>query len=291
MKRCLACSSPIHGEEWMCESCGWSPQNSERVVMFADHISGPDEGYDPVWYEELASLEEGNFWFKARNNLIRWMAERHCPTQGRYLELGCGTGYVLRMLRQAFPGWSMGASEAHVEGLGFAGQRVSEDVALYQMDARAIPFRDEFDVIGAFDVVEHIKEDEEVLAEIHNALRPGGVFLMSVPQHMFLWSRFDEIGCHFRRYSMKELKEKLNAAGFEVAESTSFNAVLLPLMMLSRVLKRDNDKDVDVLDELRISSFVNSVLSGLLSIELLTIKLGLRWPFGGSRIVVAKKKG
>ena len=69
------------------------------------------------------------------------------------------------------------------------------------MDARNIPFRDEFDVIGAFDVLEHIDEDVAVIDEVRKALRPGGGFLMSVPQHPALWSQQDERAFHVRRYT------------------------------------------------------------------------------------------
>ena len=59
------------------------------------------------------------------------------------------------------------------------------------MDARRIPFEDEFDVIGAFDVLEHIKEDEQVLVQMHRAVKSGGGIMLTVPQHMFLWSEQD----------------------------------------------------------------------------------------------------
>lgn len=289
MKICLSCQKTIVDIDWKCPSCGWHPAEQEGVYLFAEHIAGPDEGYDPHWYDELAKLENGNFWFNARNRLICWIAKRHLPANAEYLEIGCGTGFVLQMLRKQFPGWKIQATEAHVEGLDFAKGRVDADVVFSQMDARTIPFRDEFDVIGAFDVIEHIKDDEKVLEEIHAALKSKGFFLFSVPQHMFLWSRYDEIGCHFRRYSLAELNSKLQKAGFRVVETTSFNSLLLPLMLLSRLGKRDSNKHVDVLEELRLSKAMNAMLSGVLWLEFALTRFGIRWPIGGSRIVLAQK--
>jgi len=290
MKRCLSCSTCFDSHAaWTCPTCNWAPEISNNLTLFCNNNSDADAGYDPTWYKELATLEEKNFWFKARNNLIHWLVKRHCQTNARYLELGCGTCFMLGMISQVLPSWQVSGSEVHTEGLQLARKRVGSDVNLYQMDARAIPYCEEFNVIGAFDVLEHIKDDKKVLSEIHTALKPGGIFIMSVPQHMFLWSQYDEIGYHFRRYSISELRIKVNAAGFKVVETTSFNSILLPLMALSRVFKRDQDKAIDVLDELRIPGFINNILYLLLSLELAAIKLGVRWPFGGSRIVIARK--
>jgi SAM-dependent methyltransferase len=291
MKRCLACSGLFEAAGWACPACGRAPVVRDGIPHFAAGISaGANESYDPAWYEELARLEDGNFWFRARNRLIGWLAGRHLPGEIDFLEIGCGTGYVLQMLRREFPGWRVRAAEAHAEGLQFAARRVGGEVELAQMDARAIPYREEFDAVGAFDVIEHIREDVEVLREIRAALKPGGVLLASVPQHMFLWSRFDELSCHVRRYSMAELSARLDETGFELVETTSFNSLLLPLMWLSRVARK-SAADVDMLDELRIGRASNALLSAVLALEFGLVRAGVRWPAGGSRVLVARKPG
>ena len=290
MKICLSCLSEIISESWHCRYCGWTPTRAQEVILFAPHISGATDSYDPAWYEELAGLETNNFWFVARNRLIRWLAQSYLPTNGSYLEVGCGTGFVLQMLHKTFSNWKIYATEAQPEGIEFARKRVPADVSFFQMDACHMPFRDEFDVIGAFDVIEHIHDDVAAIAQIHSALKPGGYFILSVPQHMFLWSKYDEVGCHFRRYSAAEIESKLKMAGFSILVSTSFNSLLLPLMMLSRAMKKGGRSgQVDVLEELRLSSAVNAGLSAILGIEFLMIRLGLRFPVGGSRILVAQK--
>lgn len=290
MKVCLACGEELPRDGWGCDACGWKADEIKGVPIFAPHISGVSEGYDPAWYEELASLEAGNFWFVGRNRLIQWLIEKYLPAKGSYLELGCGTGFVLQMLQQSLPGWSIAATEAQPEGIEFARRRVPESVSFYQMDACAIPFRNEFDAVGAFDVIEHIRDDVAAIAQVHSALKLDGLFVLSVPQHMFLWSKYDEVGCHFRRYSAPELEGKLEAAGFKILVSTSFNSLLLPLMMLSRALKKeDANGKVDVLAELRLSPLTNRLLSIVLNVEFFLIRLGLRFSMGGSRIVVAQK--
>jgi SAM-dependent methyltransferase len=288
MKRCLKCSTLFDRAEWKCPQCGWAPLQRNGRVHFAPEISGANESYDPAWYPELASLEAGNFWFRARNRAFSWIAHRYLPQTANYLEIGCGTGYVLQMFRREFPGWKLTATEAHAEGLDFAANRVEGPVTFYQVDARAIPFREEFDVVGAFDVIEHIKEDEAVLAEIHAALKPRGYVFLSVPQHMFLWSQYDELGHHFRRYSKVELDEKVRRAGFTVVDSTSFNSLLLPVMLASRWIRNEKEK-TDVLDELRLGRTLNRMLEGVLGVERAALRAGVRWPVGGSRIVLAQR--
>ena len=288
MKRCLACNTAFESAGWQCPSCGVAPEQRSGILLLAPGTAERTESYDPAWYQELARLEDANFWFRARNRLIRWLARRHLPSRGTFLEIGCGTGYVMSMLRGEFSGWTFIGSEVHGDGLRFAGQRVGPGVELLQIDARALPYRSEFDAVGAFDVIEHIDEDGAVLGQIHAALKQDGVLIASVPQHKLLWSRYDEIGGHFRRYEAGDLKSLLQRSGFRILETTSFNALLLPLLLLSRKVRRIKE-EADVLDELRIGRFVNEVLAGILATEFALVRLGVRWPVGGSRIFVARK--
>lgn len=289
MRECPSCAAAILEQGWRCQSCGWEPEDQAGVVYLAPDLDGNTEGYDPSWYAELAAREAGNFWFVARSRLIHWLMSRHAPRRGAYMEIGCGTGFVLKMLHQAFPCWDIRATEAHSRGIAFAQKRVSEKVRFFQMDACAIPFREELDVIGAYDVIKHISDDTRAISQIHSALKGDGIFVLSVPQHMFLWSRYDEAGGHFRRYSAAEIEHKLRDAGFSIVTSTSFNSLLLPLMLVSRLLRDKSAGPVEVLSELGISPILNEVLSVVLRFEYALILLGVRFPVGGSRMIVAQK--
>jgi SAM-dependent methyltransferase len=145
-----------------------------------------------------------------------------------------------------------------------------------------------FDAVGAFDVIEHIKDDELVLREIHGSLRPGGGLIVTVPQHRWLWSHQDTAACHVRRYEAGELRQKVRRAGFSVLFETSFMSVLLPLMYLSRIRKKDVE-NYDPLAELRIGKAMNRMLLSMMQFEGFLIRSGLRMPFGGSRLLVARR--
>jgi SAM-dependent methyltransferase len=227
-----------------------------------------------------------------RANLTIFLLRRFFPGAETVLEIGCGTGAILLALKAAFPLLRLTGSELLREGLEFARQRLGGTVLLLQMDARCIPAVQEFDVICALDVIEHIHEDSDVLAQIYAALRPGGGTIIAVPQHPWLWSPADESACHKRRYTRGEVEAKLQKAGFRVLHSTSFNAFLLPLMIASRyvmIARARSGGKIEALSELQTPGWLNGILSAILRFEITLTALGIRWPIGGSRFVVAQR--
>ena len=205
------------------------------------------------------------------------------------LELGCGTGYVLEAVRAAFPGWRVVGSELYDQGLAVARARMP-GAELVQVDARALPYREEFDVIGAFDVLEHIDEDETVLREMHAATRPGGGIVLLVPQHPRLWSAMDAVAHHVRRYTRRDLVAKVRAAGFDVDVATSFVSLLLPALVVSRVARRLAPRPYDPVAELRPAA-LNGVFERILDGERRLIERGFALPAGGSLLVVGRRRG
>jgi SAM-dependent methyltransferase len=257
-------------------------------LSFAPEQARSNEGFQPHHFAELAQAEEGNFWFRSRNRLIIWALQHFFPEARNFLEIGCGTGFVLSGVADANPHLEVSGSEIHSAGLNYAADRIKHAV-LFQMDARKIPFESEFDVIGAFDVLEHIEEDEKVLAQIFHAVLPGGGIILTVPQHRFLWSQQDEYACHVRRYEAEELSNKVEQAGFLVERATSFVSLLLPLMFLSRLSKRKPVENYDPTQEFQISGLLNGILETVLDLERMIIRAGFSFPAGGSRLLIARK--
>jgi SAM-dependent methyltransferase len=245
---------------------------------------------DPAGFAKLAQAERSHFWFRQRNRLITGLLRQHLPEGRSYFEIGCGNGAVLAAIARERAWQRLVGSELHPAGLRIARDRLPRSVELLQMDARQIPMRRAFDVVGAFDVLEHIDEDEAVLAQIARAVRPGGGIIVAVPQHPSLWSGADEAAYHVRRYRRGELEDKLARAGFTVMRSTSFVSLLLPLMVLSRLLDRSSRGDTASLlgREFDISPLMNGVLNAITHAEVSATLAGLSWPAGGSRVVVAR---
>jgi len=287
MKICLECGARYE-TGWECPGCRRSPPSIDGRLAFAPGLATSSEGFKERYFSDLAPLEASNFWFRARNDLIVWALRRYFPLASSFLEIGCGTGFVIAGIASEFQGMRLSGSEIFSAGLEFAARRVPR-ATFFQMDARRTPFEEEFDIIGAFDVIEHIREDEQVLAQMFKAVAAGGGIVLTVPQHAFLWSRADEVACHVRRYEVSELKRKVTAAGFRIERCTSFVSLLLPLMFASRMMKRDRTADYDEMSEFRIGALANRVLEGIMAAERALIRAGIAFPMGGSLLLVARK--
>jgi SAM-dependent methyltransferase len=255
--------------------------------MFAPELADTVSGYDPKLFAELSELEADYFWFVARNELIIGLVDKFFPDARRFLEIGCGTGAVLRDLAASRRWERLAGSELHPVGLAHARKRLSSSAEFVQMDARDVPASGVFDVTGAFDVIEHIADDEAVLRGLRSATRTGGGTIIAAPQHPWLWSQFDDDAHHERRYRRGEIEAKLLRNGFEVLFSSSFTASLLPLMAASRLRGRKPTND-DIFHEFRLNPGVNRLFTAILRAEIRLTLAGTRWPAGGSRIVVGR---
>ena len=288
MKQCLHCSQEFESLNWHCPRCGLQPERSGNLLVFAPELAHNSSGFKASYFGPLVALEVGHFWFRVRNALIIWALGKYGARVSSFMEIGCGTGFVLQGISRGFPKIRLVGSEIYPEGIAFAAERIAGGEFI-QMDARQIPFIAEFDAVGAFDVLEHIEEDETALQQMFRALKPDGLLLLTVPQHRWLWSTVDEYACHIRRYTVRELHEKVALAGFTIVRSTSFVTSLLPSMMISRLLQRGNSESFDPHSELRINLILNRILEWFLRMELGLIRMGFSFPVGGSRLIVAAK--
>jgi SAM-dependent methyltransferase len=291
MKLCLACHHSFDTVDWECPYCGHSPEVHDGYVSFSPDLARTSDGFKADYFPRLALFEAANFWFRSRNRLLVWALRSFFPNTRSLLEIGCGTGFVLAGFRQAFPELKLCGSEAFTSGLAFAEHRLP-GITLLQMDVRQIPYGEEFDVIGSFDVLEHVEEDETALLQMFCATRIGGGILLTVPQHPFLWSAADDYSFHKRRYTRHELVSKVERAGFKIVRVTSFVSLLLPLMILSRLKQRGIDSRFNPLTELKVRPVLSWMLEKALSVERAAIERGISFPMGGSLLVVAvKEKG
>jgi SAM-dependent methyltransferase len=241
-------------------------------------------GYDPELFETIAAVEDESFWFQARNRLIVSTLTRFFPDARSLLEVGCGTGVVLAALHDAFPKLRLAGLEPAAEGFAIARRRLPEQVELVRQDVFELAAEAEYDVVGAFDVLEHVREDERVLAAMAHALRSGGGLMLLVPQHPRLWSPADTMAGHVRRYTRGDLAAKTRAAGFEVLATTGFVSSLLPAAALARAVRRSPDPTAELKPPL-----VNGLFERLLDAERRLVERGISLPFGLSLLLVARK--
>lgn len=273
----------------------------DKAVSTTENAAeGAHKPYDPDFFAKLADVESRHFWFRTRNQVITALTQQFAKDWSdgyRVLEVGCGTGNVLQALDKACSRGVVVGMDLFAEGLAFARKRTS--CALVQGDVELPGFGVPFDVVGAFDVVEHLPDDLRILRSLHAMLRPGGVLLLTVPAYQSLWSYFDEASHHCRRYEPKDLREKLNQAGFEVEFLSPFMASVYPLMWLVRRIgslrRRGKTPSAEsnlslTLQELRIVPVLNGLLTFVLRQEARLIQARMVLPFGSSLIAAARRK-
>lgn len=241
---------------------------------------------DDYYTRQMALMQKEHWWYEGRRwilaDIIKYLP---LPKNAKILEAGCGPGANITML-QAF-----GSVNA------FDPDNFSVQNAKSISDARistgllpdGIPFNEKYNLVCAFDVIEHIDDDQGSLKSLFDVTENGGYAVFTVPAFMFLWSNHDEINYHKRRYRKNEFKNLLIKAGYEVKFISYYNFWLFPAVAAIRILKnilRIKDKDGDVKMP---NKFLNQILFKLfLSEKFLLKKITL--PFGISIVAVCEKK-
>jgi SAM-dependent methyltransferase len=203
---------------------------------------------------KLALLEDRHWWYAERRHLIAAALRGVRP--GVALDVGAAGGGNTRVLRRL--GWRACALEYGQDGAEVAAER---GLPVMRADATALPLRAGcLDLVVAFDVLEHLREDAKAAAEMLRALRPGGLLLVAVPCDPKLWSAHDEAVDHVRRYTRSTLSELLTGAGFQLDSMTSWNVLLRPVVAMRR--KSSSGSDLD-----EIPRVLNTALRGVITAE------------------------
>ncbi|MDN5797520.1 MAG: class I SAM-dependent methyltransferase [Intrasporangium sp.] len=223
---------------------------------------------------KLAQLEDAHWWYRERRHLLAGQLRGLLP--GRALDIGAAGGGNTRVLRDH--GWDAVALEYGAEGAEVARER---GLTVIRGDATRLPLTDAcLDLVVAFDVLEHIPDDDAAAAEAHRVLRPGGTYLVAVPADPRLWSEHDLAVDHVRRYTRANLSAVLERGGFAIRSIRSWNVLLRPVVALRRRSSTGSD-----LEEL--NPVVNLGLRAVITAErYLPVD---RWP-GVSLLVRAQRR-
>ena len=235
---------------------------------------------------DLSDAERWHFWFRSRRRLVIRALLRYFPGTRSLLDVGCGTGFVLEGIRRHCPGVRLSGCDVTIEALARGQQRLA-DVFWFEAFADALPFEEEFDVVTALDVLEHIDRDDDALRGLFRALVPGGGLVVTVPQHPWLWSAVDDFSCHRRRYTRSELLRKTREAGFEIVRCTSCFTLTLPVVAAARLLP--GRRPFNPASELRLPRALNACLNLLQECESWLIETGLSLPVGSSLLMIARR--
>ena len=193
-------------------------------------------------YDRMAELDDRHWWYRARREVLAALIRRLAapPKGGHLLEIGCGTGHNLPMLAQF---GEVEALELDDQARGIAKKRLGRDVMSAPLPELAgVPDR-RYDLVGAFDVIEHIEDDRAAIASIASKLKPGGKFVMTVPAHPWMWSAHDVVNHHKRRYSKTALKQLIQGSPLRLEAIGYFNGLLFPAAVAERLYSKLRGKD------------------------------------------------
>ena len=251
-------------------------------------------GFRPEYFESLERFERRHFWFAARRRTVLEALRRSVPDLAtrRLVDIGCGGGNLTRFLSDHGVALAAGC-DAYPEALAFAHRRLEVPLVLLD-EGRLPPLGPGQELIGMFDVLEHIDDDVATLRHLALQLAPGGILALTVPAHPFLFDEMDELACHRRRYDAKSLRAKLTAAGFRIRLLSHFMSPLVPLLVASRTAGRLVAHWRSPLQrrsvELRPLPVINGLLALLMSVE--RAALGrVALPMGSSLIAIAERRG
>jgi SAM-dependent methyltransferase len=288
---CPACGARLDARppETRCTGCGASYLWRDGILDLAVGNHGA-AGYDPHFFESLPLIEEQHFWFVARREVVLDGLRRGVPDLDRrsLFDIGCGSGGLLAFLQKHLA--LAGACDAHRLALALASRRVNTPFILVD-EGRVPPLARGHALVGMFDVLEHLDEDEAVLSWLLSILEPGGVLALTVPAHPFLFDEMDRLAHHRRRYTRRELWDKLLRAGFEIRLLTHFMALLVPPLLLFRRLGRllqllGLHSLREPTQELQVVPGLNPLMRALLRVERAWLRR-FRLPFGSSLLAVA----
>lgn len=240
---------------------------------------------DAEAYAQVAEMQFKHWWFEGRRRILGSVISRlGLPQNSEILEAGCGAGANIEMLKHFGTVYGF-------EPYDFMRELSNKIPAVEIADGLLpdkIPFGKQFDLVCAFDVIEHVEKDAESLKSLCEVTKPGGYAVFTVPAYMFMWSKHDEMNHHFRRYTAKTFKAALENSGYRIEKISYYNTLLFPAAFCVRMLKSTLKSDYK--DDLRMPSpaCMNTLLTEVFSFERHLLK-HLSLPFGLSIIAVCKK--
>lgn len=246
------------------------------------------------YYKEYYKLEKEHWWFRARleilEDLINSKIYKGKPL--KILNAGVATGATTKMLE----------SFGHVTSLEYDEDcckflRNELDIEVTQGSLTDLPFAsDSYDLVCAFDVIEHIEDDTKAVEEIQRVLKSEGHYFVTVPAFQFLWSEHDEVNLHFRRYSLKQLSSLFTKSNLKIDLKSYFNSMLFPPIAMVRTLsklipKKNNGKEQKQSDFSKFSSgrLSDKILYRIFKSEQKLLQRGMRFPFGVSILMIGRR--
>jgi 2-polyprenyl-3-methyl-5-hydroxy-6-metoxy-1,4-benzoquinol methylase len=234
---------------------------------------------------EMFDKEDTYWWFVARRNMVLSLLKQYLKKGDTLLDAGCGTGLLTKSIDRFY---NVTATDYSKTSLLLTKKRKPKARIIQTNLEKRLPFKkNEFAGVTLLDVLEHI-DDEKALIHIHRVMRPNGILFITVPAYPWLFSYWDILHQHKRRYTAQQLTNILQRKGFVVEHMSYFNTVLFPIILFVRVLKTFFKLHKETTDCYELPRNANSFLAKLFSLET-SYATKHRLPFGVSLLAIARK--
>ncbi len=234
-------------------------------------------------YRHLENQENTHWWFVGRRAIAKKLITTQVPLpeHPKILDVGCGTGGNLSLLSEF---GAVDAFEADPEAMEIANLKRLANVEFGRLPDQIPSSAGKYDLVTMFDVLEHIEQDTEALSSLIVHMTDNGRILITVPAMPWLWSSYDEIHHHKRRYTRKSLKSALNTANFKVCSIGYFNTILFPAAIIQRVFAKSSNSSNKIDED--FPQLLNRMFRVIFRLEKHFIPL-LPMPFGLSLFAIA----
>ena len=241
-------------------------------------------------YKEMYELEESYWWHVAKRRLVKMFLQQYLTSfsDKEYVDVGCGTGKLLEEKKKWKKWKRVIGLDGSDQALNFCRRRGITEVRKEDFEKKLTLKTESVDVITCLDVVEHVEKDQELLKEFYRVLRPGGYSVITVPAYQWMWTYWDDILGHKRRYTKIEVELKFVKAGFKVTKISYFYSYLLPIALLFRFVKSFSPKTKGSSDFIALPHWVNQILLAFSAVETRLVK-NVTLPIGLSVVCVAQK--
>ncbi len=237
-----------------------------------------------VVYDRIRVLEQDHWWFAGRRRILTGLiGDLPLPPDARILEVGCGAGGNIGMLRGF---GSVRAMEPDGPSRAYASERHDMTVDDGRLPDGTPYAPGSFDAVCAFDVVEHVDDDTATVGALARLLDRNGYLVVTVPAYGWMWSAHDEAHHHKRRYGRAQMERLFRDAGLEIVRASYFNSLLLPLAAGVRLAKRL--VGIKSEDDAMPPASVNRLLERIFSSEAGWLRRR-SLPFGLSIVVIGRR--
>lgn len=236
-------------------------------------------------YDNLVRVERHHWFYTGKRTIARWAIDTFGSKADRPTLFDCGAGtgaFAAEMVSTHH----VSVMDDHAESLELLRQKFTPDQVI-EGSASAMPLPDNTaDIVTLLDVLEHVEDDTSAVAEIHRVLKPGGILVLTVPAMMQLWSSWDEVLHHFRRYHREPLRAMFSSADWQIEHIKYVNTAVFPLVWWARRSRRPTDSARS--EEYIPPGWINACLRWVFVKSAVT-----RWwpaPFGVGLLLVVRRK-